>query len=35
MNMKKLIPLILAGAMLLGAAACGGSSSAPADSKAP
>ena len=33
--MKKLIPLILAGAMLLGAAACGGGSSAPADSKAP
>ena len=33
--MKKLIPLILAGAMLLGAAACGGGSSAPANSKAP
>lgn len=33
--MKKLIPLILAGALLLGAAACGGSGTAPQNSGAP
>lgn len=33
--MKKLIPLILAGALLLGASACGGGTKAPANSSAP